>query len=47
VKKEGGLTIVQDPKDSEIQTMPEACLNLFKPDHIFESERIISFITSL
>ncbi len=47
VKKEGGLTIVQDPKDSEIQTMPEACLHLFEPDHIYDAARIISFITNL
>jgi two-component system chemotaxis response regulator CheB len=47
IKKEGGLTIVQDPQDSEIQTMPETCINLFQPDHIFNSTKIINFISKL
>lgn len=47
VKNEGGLTIVQSPEDSEIRTMPETCINLFKPDHIYDTTRIISFINNL
>jgi len=47
VKKEGGLTIVQSPEDSEIRTMPETCINLFQPDYIFDSSKIISYINNL
>jgi two-component system chemotaxis response regulator CheB len=47
VKKEGGLTIVQAPEDSEIRTMPETCINLFQPDLIYDSAKIINFITNL
>ena len=47
IKKEGGLTIVQDPEDSEISTMPEACINMFQPDHIFDATKIINFINNL
>jgi two-component system chemotaxis response regulator CheB len=47
IKKEGGITVVQDPADSEIQTMPVACIHLFKPDHIMDGANIISFISNL
>jgi two-component system, chemotaxis family, protein-glutamate methylesterase/glutaminase len=47
IKKEGGLTIVQSPEDCEIRTMPEACINMFQPDHIFDTTKIINFITNL
>jgi two-component system, chemotaxis family, protein-glutamate methylesterase/glutaminase len=47
VKKEGGITIVQSPEESEIRTMPETCISLFQPDHIFDSLKIISFISNL
>ena len=47
IKKEGGVTIVQDPKNSEISTMPEACINLFQPDYILDAAEIVKFITNL
>jgi two-component system chemotaxis response regulator CheB len=47
IKKEGGLTIVQSPEDSEIQTMPLACINMFQPDHIFDAAKIVNFIKNL
>ncbi|PMX03237.1 chemotaxis protein CheB [Pseudomonas sp. FW215-R2] len=34
VKRHGGLTIVQDPDDAQIATMPQAALKLHQPDHI-------------
>jgi len=43
--KEGAYTIVQDPKDSQIQTMTQAALNLFQPDKIMTSEQIIHYIS--
>jgi two-component system chemotaxis response regulator CheB len=47
VKKEGGLTIVQSPEDSDIRTMPESCIKLFQPDHVFDAAKIINFISDL
>lgn len=47
IKKEGGITIVEDPKFCEIGTMPEACINLFHPDYILDADKIINFIKNL
>ena len=34
VKRSGGLTIVQDPDDAQIATMPLAALKIQQPDHV-------------
>ncbi|MBV4485052.1 chemotaxis protein CheB [Pseudomonas sp. SWRI153] len=34
VKRCGGLTIVQDPEDAQVATMPQAALNIQQPDHV-------------
>ncbi|MGL6244382.1 chemotaxis protein CheB [Pseudomonas sp.] len=34
VKRRGGLTIVQDPDEAQVATMPRAALDLHHPDHI-------------
>lgn len=34
VKQHGGLTIVQDPGEAQVATMPQAALNILQPDHI-------------
>jgi len=34
VKQRGGLTIVQDPDDAQVATMPQAALDIVQPDHI-------------
>ncbi len=34
VKHFGGLTIVQDPGDAQVATMPLAALNVQQPDHV-------------
>nr|WP_180206422.1 chemotaxis protein CheB [Pseudomonas sp. SbOxS1]NYU06661.1 chemotaxis protein CheB [Pseudomonas sp. SbOxS1] len=34
VKQRGGLTIVQDPDDAQVATMPQAALDILQPDHI-------------
>ncbi|CAI8785532.1 MULTISPECIES: chemotaxis protein CheB [Pseudomonas] len=34
VKQRGGLTIVQDPDDAQVATMPQAALDTLQPDHI-------------
>ncbi len=35
IKKKGGLVIVQDPKSAESPYMPEAALQVVKPDFVF------------
>lgn len=34
VKRHGGLTIVQDPDEAQVATMPRAALDIHQPDHI-------------
>ncbi|TPG76250.1 chemotaxis protein CheB [Pseudomonas arsenicoxydans] len=34
VKRRGGLTIVQDPNEAQVATMPQAALDIHEPDHI-------------
>ncbi|RON80557.1 chemotaxis protein CheB [Pseudomonas fluorescens] len=34
VKRHGGLTIVQDPEDAQVATMPLAALKIQPPDHV-------------
>ncbi|MBV6823059.1 chemotaxis protein CheB [Pseudomonas sp. PD9R] len=34
VKQRGGLTIVQDPDEAQVATMPLAALDIHQPDHI-------------
>lgn len=34
IKKSGGRTIVQDPREAQVALMPEAALALHRPDHI-------------
>ena len=34
VKRLGGITVVQDPQEAQVATMPDAALALHHPDHI-------------
>jgi two-component system, chemotaxis family, protein-glutamate methylesterase/glutaminase len=43
----GGVTIVQDPKESEVKTMPDAALQLTKVDYVYSSDQIIRFLLKL
>lgn len=43
----GGTTIVQDPDEAQVRTMPEAALDLIKADHIFNTAQIIKFFINL
>jgi two-component system chemotaxis response regulator CheB len=43
----GGLTVVQDPHEAKVSTMPEAALRLFKPDHILTLQGIGELLADL
>lgn len=47
LKERGGFTIVQDPKECTIDTMPNAALNITKIDLVLSSENIVKFLNSL
>jgi two-component system chemotaxis response regulator CheB len=47
VKQYGGLTIVQDPDEAQIATMPQAALDLHQPDHILPIRGISRLIVEL
>jgi len=42
-----GYTLIQDPKDAQISTMPNAVLSLFKPDKILDYKALSEFINQL
>jgi two-component system chemotaxis response regulator CheB len=47
VKDQGGLCIVQDPKECEVRTMTEASLQATEVDHVFSTDQIIQFLKKL
>ncbi len=47
LKERGGLTIIQDPKDCTIDTMPTAALNITKIDLVLNPDNIVKFLNSL
>ncbi|MDH5365513.1 MAG: chemotaxis protein CheB [Cyclobacteriaceae bacterium] len=47
IKNKGGLTIVQDPKECMIDTMPSAALDITEIDYILGVDGIISFLNEL
>ena len=47
IKDRGGLTIVQDPKDCMIDTMPSAALALTPIDYVLKVDEIVRFLNEL
>jgi two-component system chemotaxis response regulator CheB len=43
VHDNGGVAIVQDPKECEVKTMTESALQLTKVDFVYTTDQIISF----
>ena len=43
----GGFTVVQDPNDSQIATMPKSALAIMQPDKILTKEGISNFLNQL
>ncbi|NBF03037.1 chemotaxis protein CheB [Pseudomonas sp. Fl5BN2] len=47
VKRQGGLTIVQDPDEAHVSTMPDAALALHQPDYILPLRGISRLLVEL
>ena len=47
IKDKGGLTIVQDPEECMIDTMPKAAMNLTTIDHVLKIEQIVQLLNEL
>lgn len=47
IKDKGGLTIVQEPAECMIDTMPKAALALTKIDHVLKVDDIVSLMNEL
>ncbi|WP_437880114.1 chemotaxis protein CheB [Pseudomonas sp. LRF_L74] len=47
IHRQGGLSIVQDPDEAQVPTMPEAALALHTPDHILRLRDIAALLAKL
>ena len=47
VADNGGVTLVQDPIESEVKTMPDSALKLTKVDYVYSTDQIIRFLQKL
>jgi two-component system chemotaxis response regulator CheB len=47
IKEMGGVCLIQSPANSEVKTMPQAALELQKPDFVLDGDNIITFIQNL
>ncbi len=44
IRQNGGLSIVEDPKTAQVNTMPSSALKIAGANHILSLDKIISFI---
>lgn len=44
---QGGVTIVQDPGDAQVESMPAAALRIFKPSYVLKLDEIVPKILEL
>jgi two-component system chemotaxis response regulator CheB len=47
IKEKGGLTIVQEPSECMIDTMPRAALSMTQIDHVLRIDQIVEFLKEL
>lgn len=47
IKERGGLTVVQEPTECMIDTMPRAALSLTKIDHVLKVDEIVSLMKEI
>lgn len=47
IQEMGGYTLVQDPMNAEVETMPQSALKIMKPDKILKLEEIADFLNKI
>lgn len=47
IRQRGGMTIVQEPEECMIDTMPKAALQLTEIDHVLKVDQILDFLIEL
>lgn len=47
IKDKGGLTVVQEPSECMIDTMPKAAMSLTNIDHVLKIEQIVQLLNEL
>ncbi|WP_248802415.1 chemotaxis protein CheB [Pseudomonas sp. MWU13-2100] len=47
IQRQGGLTVVQDPNDARVATMPQAALTLHQPDYLLSLQGIGRLLVEL
>jgi two-component system chemotaxis response regulator CheB len=47
VKKNGGITVIQNPEEAEVPYMPQEALKRLRPDHVLNTSEITGFLDSL
>ncbi|WPP48890.1 chemotaxis protein CheB [Catalinimonas niigatensis] len=47
IKQKGGMTLVQDPEECMIDTMPNAALQVTEIDHVLKIDQILDFLIEL
>lgn len=47
IQELGGLTIVQEPEDAEVDTMPRSALKIMQPDQIIKLNEIAVYLNNL
>lgn len=47
IKENGGIIIIQDPNEAEVDIMPKSAIEIVTPDFIYTIEDIITFLQNL
>lgn len=47
IQRKGGITIVQDPLEAQVSTMPQSALNLMQPNQVLNLKGIAGYLSLL